>query len=285
MIDPKKRMIKPAFFASVQLSKVSFPARLLFIALWTIADREGRLELEPELIKLRSLPYDKCLFSCPNCQNEPKLNINQLLNELAKETLVIIYGHRKYVWIPTFKEHQKIHANEKPSQLPTPPPLTSSQIDLLEKHPKVLCNGNGNGNGKGNGPPVEIIVGHLNRTITGHYKADSQPTIDRIHKLWRLGWRLADFEYVHIVKAQEWLGKNNHQYLRPKTLYSPENFESYRNQKMTPNLPTRLANNLAAAAAYLRSQGIEPERADNGVDADHPQGRIDDARGRGSITD
>ena len=41
---PGARNIKPAFFANEFLAELPCEARLLFIGLWTLADRRGRLE-------------------------------------------------------------------------------------------------------------------------------------------------------------------------------------------------------------------------------------------------
>ena len=42
------RYIKPEFFDSEQVASVSLGARLLFAGLWTVADREGRFDVEPD---------------------------------------------------------------------------------------------------------------------------------------------------------------------------------------------------------------------------------------------
>src|SRR5215831_9444642 len=52
------RTIKPDFFLSDDVLALSFPARLLFIGLWTCADREGRLEDRPAFLKRVLLPDD-----------------------------------------------------------------------------------------------------------------------------------------------------------------------------------------------------------------------------------
>lgn len=43
----RARNIKPAFFMNDELAEIDPLGRLLFIGLWTIADREGRLEDRP----------------------------------------------------------------------------------------------------------------------------------------------------------------------------------------------------------------------------------------------
>lgn len=58
----RSRNIKPAFFFNEQLAEVAPLGRLLFIGLWTIADREGRLEDRPRKIKAEVLAYDDLRF-------------------------------------------------------------------------------------------------------------------------------------------------------------------------------------------------------------------------------
>jgi hypothetical protein len=48
---PRTRQIKPGFFKNDELAELPIEARLLFAGLWTIADREGRLEDRPKKIK------------------------------------------------------------------------------------------------------------------------------------------------------------------------------------------------------------------------------------------
>ena len=54
----RARIIKPSFFKNEELSECSYEARLLFIGLWTLADREGYVEYRPKRIKAELFPYD-----------------------------------------------------------------------------------------------------------------------------------------------------------------------------------------------------------------------------------
>ncbi len=46
----RARGIKPAFFKNEELAELGTVAQLLFIGLWCLADREGRLEDRPKRI-------------------------------------------------------------------------------------------------------------------------------------------------------------------------------------------------------------------------------------------
>lgn len=103
----RARNIKPAFFMNEALVELPFEARLLFIGLWTLADREGRLEDRPKRIKMELFPADE-------------LDVEGCLTMLAGADLVkryVVDGVR-VIWVRNFKRHQSPHHTEKASVLP-----------------------------------------------------------------------------------------------------------------------------------------------------------------------
>ncbi len=92
-----------------QLAELEYSDRLLFIGLWTQADREGRLEDRPRRIKGHLFPYDD-------------LDIDQALGRLTNAGLITRYDRdgRKLICIPTWLKHQKPHIRESDSELPAP---------------------------------------------------------------------------------------------------------------------------------------------------------------------
>jgi hypothetical protein len=102
----RARNIKPSFFENDELGQCSPLARLLFIHLWTIADREGRLEDRPLRIKATGLPYDNC-------------DVNALLNELHGAGFIRRYSVNKLnlIWVVNFIKHQNPHPKENASLL------------------------------------------------------------------------------------------------------------------------------------------------------------------------
>lgn len=106
----RSRNIKPGFFHNEELVECSFPARLLFVGLWCLADRAGYLEDRPKKIKIQVFPAD-------NVDSE------ELLGELSGANLIKRYiaADRKYIWIPGFRSHQNPHRREKPSTIPPHP--------------------------------------------------------------------------------------------------------------------------------------------------------------------
>jgi len=112
------RDIKPGFFDSDELAEVSRDHRLLFIALWTVADREGRIEDRPSRIKVHSFPLDVDMT--------PE-RISSMIDDLeaARGKFLRRYeaNGMRCIVIGNFKKHQHIHPKEKASELPEPPPV------------------------------------------------------------------------------------------------------------------------------------------------------------------
>lgn len=116
------RTIKPEFFTSEDIVALSPLARLLYIALWCEADKEGRLVWKPKTFKMRYLPADDC-------------DIQSLCSEVVDAGLVTLYGEG-YAFIPAFKAHQHINPRESDSQLPSPDASTTRQPRVGTRKPR-----------------------------------------------------------------------------------------------------------------------------------------------------
>ena len=110
----RSRNIKPGFFKNDTLAELDFAGRLLFIGLWGIADREGRLEDRPKKIKAEVFPYDE-------------VNVDAFLGELARLGFILRYevDGERYIQIVHFDKHQNPHPREAPSNIPAPGPCPS----------------------------------------------------------------------------------------------------------------------------------------------------------------
>lgn len=100
------RTIKPEFFTSEDIVSLTPMARLLYIATWCEADKEGRLVWKPKTFKLRYFPGDNC-------------DIEALCKELVDAGMVKLYGDG-HAFIPQFGKHQHINPRESASILPEP---------------------------------------------------------------------------------------------------------------------------------------------------------------------
>lgn len=105
----RARNIKPSFFTNEELVGLPFETRLLFIGLWTIADRDGRLEDRPKRIKMAVFPADS-------------VDVNDCLNQLQASGFILRYEHDAslYIQILAFNKHQHPHKDEKASTIPAP---------------------------------------------------------------------------------------------------------------------------------------------------------------------
>ncbi len=103
----RARNIKPSFFDNEALAEIPPIGRLLFIALWCEADREGRLEDRPARLKIRCLPFDDC-------------NVDELLSQLHERGFIVRYNidGARYIQISQFSKHQNPHAREVSSTIP-----------------------------------------------------------------------------------------------------------------------------------------------------------------------
>lgn len=109
------RQVKPEFFLDDDLAAACCrDARLLFIGMWNLADREGRLEDRPGKIKAQIFPYDDDV-------TVPILI--SWIDQLAVGLWIVRYevDGKRYLWVRTLKLHQHFHRDEQPSKLPEPP--------------------------------------------------------------------------------------------------------------------------------------------------------------------
>ena len=105
----RARNIKPGFFANDTLAELDPLTRLLFIGLWTIADRDGRLEDRPKRIKATIFPYDDC-------------NVDLMLAALHKSGFILRYRANDIdaIQVRKWSKHQNPHIKELPSIIPAP---------------------------------------------------------------------------------------------------------------------------------------------------------------------
>lgn len=102
------RTIKPDFFLHEDLADLTPLHRLLFIGLWTLADKDGRMEDRPKRIKAALLPWDNC-------------DVHEMLEDLHDAGLIHRYeADVGCIAIPSFLKHQRPHPKEPASTLPGP---------------------------------------------------------------------------------------------------------------------------------------------------------------------
>ncbi len=107
----RARLLKPGFFTNEHLAELPMAGRLLFAGLWTLADRDGRVEDRPRRIHALLFPWDH------------DVAVDDLLSGLAERGFLSRYRVEQVavIQITEWEKHQKPHANEVASTLPLPP--------------------------------------------------------------------------------------------------------------------------------------------------------------------
>lgn len=168
------RTIKPSFFVNEEVAELGIDTRLFFIALWTIADREGRIEDRPKRIKVLTMPFDT--FDTGSAL--------QVLHDAGFITRYEVDGV-KYIQINNFLKHQRPNNKEAPSLIPPALEKNGPRTNLdtsedqsrhtlgREKTHTALL-----GKGKGNGVRERNTYLHIDTGI------DTAPATDTFSDFW-----------------------------------------------------------------------------------------------------
>ena len=119
---PRIRTIKPEFWEDEKVAALPFGARLLFIALWNLADDKGRMRGASALIHRKVFPYDA------------EAPVAEWLDALVSNGLVRRYiaDGQTYLDVPNFLKHQRI---KKPSDSNLPPYSPTSSLPVPHQFP------------------------------------------------------------------------------------------------------------------------------------------------------
>lgn len=143
----RARNIKPGLYKNEDLAECSIWARYIFPGLWTLADREGRLEDRPKRIKGELLPYDG-------------QDVDKLLQELHDRGFLLRYRNVDgvFIQISNFSKHQSPHYSEKPSVI-KPPTLPEKSAEEAEQKPRAAPDNSGSEGPikRGSQPPDSLI--------------------------------------------------------------------------------------------------------------------------------
>ena len=118
----RSRNIKPGFFKNELLVELPFEYRLLFIGLWTYADREGRFEDRPTRIRMDLFPADS-------------IDINAGLQALNDAGFILRFQHKGkgFCQVLAWHKHQNPHFREKKSDIESPESLGLCVLHKEEK--------------------------------------------------------------------------------------------------------------------------------------------------------
>lgn len=185
---PRARNIKPQFFKNEELVELSFDRRLLFIGLWTLADRDGRMEDRPKRIKMEIFPADD-------------VDVDTALSDLEWRGFIVRYvvdGYG-YIQIQNFTKHQNPHQKEAPSTIPAPVETGASPVQA-PGHPDT-------------NPADSLIPDSLNPdslSVGENRKRFVPPTIDEVAEYVReKNYPVDPVRFVAFYESNGWkVGKN-----------------------------------------------------------------------------
>lgn len=174
----RARNIKPGFFKNEELVELSFADRLLFIGLWTLADRRGKLEDRPKRIKMELFPADD-------------MDTDAALDRLADIGVITRYeaDGQRVIRVTNFGRHQKPHSNEAESELPNEDGSYEKEASTSDQGSKSSRQGKKSGTPKNKalGPdsliPDSLNSDSLNPDCSGKRAADATPRAKRAHQL------------------------------------------------------------------------------------------------------
>lgn len=204
------RTIKPEFFTSEDIVGLPLSARLLYIALWCEADREGRLYWKPQTFRIRYFPADS-------------VDIQSAADALLERGLVKLYGEG-FACIPSFRQHQHINPRESQSRLPAPDDACGTRGSRVSdaqvgRERKDIYSASSR---------VAIpILDYLNAKAGKSFKA-VDANLKHIAARLQEGATVDDCKAVIDAKVSQWAeDAKMREYLRPKTLFTPSNFQQY----------------------------------------------------------
>ena len=119
----RSRNIKPGFFTNDVLGELPALTRLLFAGIWTLCDREGRLDDRPKKIRAEVLPYDVC-------------DAEEMLQSLEKAGFIRRYeaDGQRVIQVLSWHKHQNPHVKEAASTLPPPNGFSPETRPAPDKH-------------------------------------------------------------------------------------------------------------------------------------------------------
>ncbi|WP_454751674.1 hypothetical protein [Cupriavidus necator] len=123
----RARNIKPATMENEDLAALPCETRLLFIYLWMLADREGRLEDRPKRIRAQAFPYDT------------DFDVDRMLSDLEASDFIIRYavGGQAFIQITNFTKHQRPHSNETCSEIPPIEQADPPEEEVVSPEPEI----------------------------------------------------------------------------------------------------------------------------------------------------
>ena len=274
----RTRMVHADFWKSESVAELDMMGRLLFVAMWGMADREGLLLYRPRRIAVEAFPYDGVK------PDKVRSIIDQMKSLGMVRELASGDDERTCLQIINFAEYQSVHAKEAQSKLKDryipgnsdelrvipgnssefPPASTSTSTSTSTVQSRNLRD------------EASLVLDHLNKTTGRQFT-----NLDNIQKcLKREDATVEDCRLVIDHKWAEWGGTDLAKNVNPTTPFRPSHFRAYLDEAKAgpvragsaptapPQVDRTLVNELdyqvadrgvAAAAAWIDAQP-EPVR-------------------------
>jgi hypothetical protein len=247
----RSRNIKPAFFQNEYLADLSPHARLLFVGLWCLADREGRLEDRPKKIKGELFPYED-------------VDTDGMLNLLKTAGFINRYevDGIKCIQVVNFIKHQNPHKYEQPSTLPECTSNGKRRNKAQSKHvqstTKVVPSTDiiGTSTDKNGTTPADSLsldspIPHTDSPILDNHPTDDAHPADALppeRKRNKLQALIEDWDAPDSVKAELWKFVSSRREMK-----KPVSFVNI--EALLPQLETMGWHSAAAALNYSVANG------------------------------
>lgn len=218
------RTIKPDFFMSDDVGSLTVNSRLLYVALWCHCDRNGIIKFQKTGLAAQCMPFEFNMF-------------DDCIAELIESGLVLPYQveNNKYLYIPTFTEHQRPHHTEKESGNPEFNGLITVDelLDNRKERERILGKDTRKGRER-KGKDImsskldddaKAVIDYLN-SLSGK----SFQHVDTNTKLVKARLAQVNLETAKLIidmKCDEWLDTKMDKYLRPATLFNDQKFNQY----------------------------------------------------------
>jgi len=242
----RRRVIVPEIWEDPKLEKISRHTRLHLIGLISNACDYGRFPANYSWMRNKIYAYEDVALK----------EIEKMTQELTtlKEPVIIRYASddsRDYYFFPKWFKNQRI---DRPTKSPYPQPaeddnpLVKMYLDDCKSNPPHIYKNYSKNQAENEAKnqtylskeklskeelsKVKEVILYLNECTDKEFKASSESNIGYVYALLKEGYSVDDFKKVIDNCCFLWFEDSKmNQYLRPSTLFNPDKFEGYLNDK------------------------------------------------------
>jgi hypothetical protein len=174
----RSRIISPEFFRDEDIARLEEVQKVLFIGLWTLSDRQGRLVDNQVYIKSNLFPYSDVITS-----NDIARHLDALASPHPFIIRYTVEGKR-FIQIKNWDKYQRVHPHERQSSIPPVPDVITSN-DIARHFPDMSrqCNWmSPTSTSTSNIPPTPLTTGRVRTT------APRKPKVNPEQEAWFTEW-------------------------------------------------------------------------------------------------